>query len=30
MIQANILLSLIGKTAGSFAVMDLMRLPSAF
>jgi uncharacterized membrane protein len=26
-IQANILLSLIGKTAGSFAVMDLMRLP---
>jgi hypothetical protein len=27
MIQANILLSLIGKTAGSFAVMDLMRLP---
>jgi putative Mg2+ transporter-C (MgtC) family protein len=27
MIQANILLSLDGKTPGSFAVMDLMRLP---
>jgi putative Mg2+ transporter-C (MgtC) family protein len=27
MIQANILLPLDGKTAGSFAVMDLMRLP---
>jgi putative Mg2+ transporter-C (MgtC) family protein len=27
MIQANILLSLGGKDAGSFAVMDLMRLP---
>jgi putative Mg2+ transporter-C (MgtC) family protein len=27
MIQANILLSLDGKDAGSFAVMDLMRLP---
>ena len=27
MIQANILLSLNGKTAESFAVMDLMRLP---
>jgi putative Mg2+ transporter-C (MgtC) family protein len=27
MIQANILLPLGGKTAGSFAVMDLMRLP---
>ncbi len=27
MIQANILLPLDGKTSGSFAVMDLMRLP---
>jgi len=27
MIQANILLSIDGKTPGSFAVMDLMRLP---
>jgi putative Mg2+ transporter-C (MgtC) family protein len=27
MIQANILLPLDGKTTGSFAVMDLMRLP---
>lgn len=27
MIQANILLPLAGKTPGSFAVMDLMRLP---
>ena len=27
MIQANILLSMGGKTSGSFAVMDLMRLP---
>src|SRR5665213_773193 len=27
MIQANLLLSLEGKTPGSFAVMDLMRLP---
>jgi len=27
MIQANILLPLTGKTPGSFAVMDLMRLP---
>jgi putative Mg2+ transporter-C (MgtC) family protein len=27
MIQANILLSLGGKDSGSFAVMDLMRLP---
>jgi putative Mg2+ transporter-C (MgtC) family protein len=27
MIQANMLLALNGKTAGSFAVMDLMRLP---
>jgi len=27
MIQANILLSIDGKTTGSFAVMDLMRLP---
>jgi putative Mg2+ transporter-C (MgtC) family protein len=27
MIQANILLSLDGKDAGSFAVTDLMRLP---
>jgi putative Mg2+ transporter-C (MgtC) family protein len=27
MIQANILLSLGGKTADSFSVMDLMRLP---
>ncbi|HUI20832.1 MAG TPA: MgtC/SapB family protein [Methylocella sp.] len=27
MIQANLLLPLIGKTAGSFPVMDLMRLP---
>jgi putative Mg2+ transporter-C (MgtC) family protein len=27
MIQANMLLSLNGKTPGSFAVMDLMRLP---
>jgi putative Mg2+ transporter-C (MgtC) family protein len=27
MIQANILLPLEGKTPGSFAVMDLMRLP---
>jgi len=27
MIQTNILLSMEGKTSGSFAVMDLMRLP---
>jgi len=27
MIQANLLLPLVGKTPGSFAVMDLMRLP---
>src|SRR6266446_8043427 len=27
MIQANILLPMDGKTTGSFAVMDLMRLP---
>lgn len=27
MIQTNILLSMEGKTPGSFAVMDLMRLP---
>ena len=27
MIQANLLLSLDGKGSGSFAVMDLMRLP---
>ena len=27
MLQANILLSLGGKDSGSFAVMDLMRLP---
>src|ERR1700742_2216314 len=27
MIQTNILLPLDGKTSGSFAVMDLMRLP---
>ena len=26
-VQANILLPLDGKNAGSFAVMDLMRLP---
>jgi putative Mg2+ transporter-C (MgtC) family protein len=27
MIQTNVLLSMSGKTSGSFAVMDLMRLP---
>ena len=27
MIQTNVLLSMAGKTSGSFAVMDLMRLP---
>jgi putative Mg2+ transporter-C (MgtC) family protein len=27
MVQANVLLSLEGKTNTSFAVMDLMRLP---
>jgi hypothetical protein len=30
MVQANILLRVAGKTAGSFAVMDLMRLPWGF